>query len=106
MFREHDEHTQSSFFDADNLMTERSRKRLMKSWAVPFYRDVFSNIDERKFEPLFSHTGAPNTPVNILISLELFKYMFSWSDDQLMDEYDFNYLPVLILNLMDAKPVR
>jgi hypothetical protein len=92
MFREHDEHTQSSFFDADNLMTERSRKRLMKSWAVPFYRDVFSNINEHKFEPLFSHTGAPNTPVNILMSLELFKYMFSWSDDQLMDEYDFNYL--------------
>ena len=92
MFREHVEHTQSSFLDADNLMSERSRKRLEKSWAVPFYRDVFSNIDERKFEPLFSHTGAPNTPVNILMSLELFKYMFSWTDDQLMDEYDFNYL--------------
>lgn len=92
MFREHDDHFQPSFFDVDNLMTERSRKRLEKSWAVPFYRDVFCNIDESKFKPLFSHTGAPNTPVNILVSLELFKYMFGWSDDQLMDEYDFNYL--------------
>jgi hypothetical protein len=26
------------------------------------------------------------------LSLEIFKYMFTWSDDQLMDEYDFNYL--------------
>ena len=92
MFREHDDHFQPSFFDVDNLMTERSKKRLEKSWAVPFYRDVFCNIDESKFRPLFSHTGAPSTPVNILVSLELFKYMFGWSDDQLMDEYDFNYL--------------
>lgn len=92
MFRENVDHFQPSFFDADNLMTRRSRMRLEKSWAVPFYRDVFCNIDESKFKPLFSNTGAPNTPINILVSLELFKYMFRWSDDQLMDEYDFNYL--------------
>ncbi len=92
MFRENVDHFQPSLLDADNLMTRRSRMRLEKSWAVPFYRDVFCNIDESKFKPLFSNTGAPNTPVNILVSLELFKYMFRWSDDQLMDEYDFNYL--------------
>lgn len=92
MFRENIDHVQPSLLDADYLMSERSRKRLEKSWAIPFYRDVFCRIDERRFEPLFSRTGAPNTPVNILMSLEIFKYMFSWSDDQLMDEYDFNYL--------------
>lgn len=92
MFRENVDHFQPSFLDADNLMSKRSRVRLEKSWAVPFYRDVFCRIDETRFEPLFSKTGAPNTPVNILVSLELFKYMFRWSDDQLMDEYDFNYL--------------
>jgi len=92
MFQENNDHLQASFLDADNLMTERSRKRLEKSWAVPFYKNVFLNIDESRFAPLYSHTGAPNTPVNILMSLELFKYMFVWSDDQLLDEYDFNYL--------------
>lgn len=68
------------------------RKKLLKSWAPIFYEDVFCNIDEKPFSVLYSNTGCPNFPVNILLSLEFIKHMKNYSDDELIDAFYFNYL--------------
>jgi hypothetical protein len=68
------------------------RKKLEKSWVPVFYENVFCNIDEKPFSVLYSDTGCPNFPVNILLSLEFIKHMKNYSDDELIDAYYFNYL--------------
>jgi hypothetical protein len=48
-------------------MSPRIRKKLEKSWAPVFYEYVFCDIDEKPFSVLYSDTGCPNFPVNILL---------------------------------------
>lgn len=70
MFRENQQHRQSSLLDSTNWMNPRIRQKLDKSWAPIFYESVFRKIDERPFAVLYGTTGNPNFPVNILLSLE------------------------------------
>jgi len=73
-------------------MSEGIKKKLMKSWAPVFYEHVFRLIDEKPFAALYSDTGRPNFPVNILLSLEYIKHLQNYTDDELMDNFYFNYL--------------
>jgi hypothetical protein len=41
---------------------------------------------------LYSDIGRPNFPVNILLALEFIKHMKNFSDDELIDNFNFNYL--------------
>ena len=91
MFRENNSHRQATFFDSTDTMDPRVKTRLDKSWAPIFYEHVFCKIDEKPFAVLYSDIGAPNFPVNIILSLELIKHLFNYSDDELMDEFYFNY---------------
>ena len=92
MFRENNSHLQNSFFDSTDTMDPRVKKRLDNSWAPVFYEHVFCKIDEKPFAILYSDIGAPNFPVNIVLSLELIKHLFDYSDDELMEQFYFNYL--------------
>jgi hypothetical protein len=92
MFRENTNHRQINFFESSNFMDPSIKKRLDESWAVYFYEHVFCNIDEKPFEVLYSNMGRPNTPVNVLMSLEYIKHMLDYSDDDLIENYYFNYL--------------
>jgi len=56
-------------------MDTRIKTKLDKSWAPIFYKYVFCNIDEKPFSVLYSNTGRPNFPVNILLSLEYIKHL-------------------------------
>lgn len=91
MFRENSSHRQASFFDSTDTMDPRVKSRLDKSWAPVFYEHVFCKIDEKPFADIYSDIGAPNFPVNIALSLEFIKHLFNYSDDELMDEFYFNY---------------
>jgi hypothetical protein len=91
MFRENTSHRQTSFFDSTDTMDPRVKARLDKSWAPIFYEHIFCKIDEKPFAILYSDIGAPNFPVNIALSLELIKHLFNYSDDELMDQFYFNY---------------
>ena len=66
---------QLNAFDKTINMTEREKKFLRKSWAHAFSEHVFPHINEDRFAVLYSDNPAsrPNTPVNILISMELLK---------------------------------
>ena len=90
MFRENTNH-QQTFFDSTDTMDPRVKERLDKSWAPVFYEHVFCQIDEKPFAVIYSDIGAPNFPVNIALSLEFIKHLFNYSDDELMDEFYFNY---------------
>jgi hypothetical protein len=91
MFRENTSHRQTTFFDSTDTMDPHIKTRLDKSWAPIFYKNVFCKIDEKPFAVLYSDIGAPNFPVNIALALELIKHLFNYSDDELMDQFYFNY---------------
>ncbi|MCR4431234.1 MAG: transposase [Tepidanaerobacteraceae bacterium] len=92
MFRENVNHLQDSLFESTNWMNPRIKAKLDKSWAPIFYKYVFCNIDEKPFAVLYSDTGRPNFPVNIALSLEYIKHLKNYSDDELIDNFYFNYL--------------
>jgi hypothetical protein len=92
MFRENNDHLQGSLFESTNWMNSGIKAKLNKSWAPIFYEYVFCNIDETPFSLLYSDMGRPNFPVNILLSLEFIKHMKNYSDDELIDNFNFNYL--------------
>lgn len=92
MFRENSAHNQFSMFESTNWMSPRIKEKLQKSWAPVFYEHVFCKIDEKPFAVLYSDVGRPNFPVNISISLEFIKHFLNYSDDDLIDNYYFNYL--------------
>jgi hypothetical protein len=92
MFRENTDHNQFSMFESTYWMNPRIREKLRKSWAPIYYEHVFCKIDEKPFAVLYSDVGRPNFPVNIAISLEFIKHFLNLSDDELIDNFYFNYL--------------
>lgn len=92
MFKENSTHVQESLLDSTYWMSPGIRAKLEKSWAPVFYENVFLNIDETPFSVLYSNKGRPGSPINILLSLEYIKSMKNYSDDELIDAFNFNYL--------------
>ena len=92
MFRENTKHNQLSLFNTASFMNENVRKKLEKTWAPVFYEHVFCKTDEKPFAVLYSNTGHPNFPVNILLSLEYIKHLMNYTDDELIENFYFNYL--------------
>jgi len=68
-------------------------KRLDKSWAPAFRKLVFEKIDERRYAVLYSTVDSrPNFPVNIWVGLEILKWFFDYTDEELLDQFHFNLL--------------
>ncbi|AFV10421.1 transposase domain-containing protein DUF772 [Thermacetogenium phaeum DSM 12270] len=92
MFRENKSHLQTELFNTTTLMHPRTIAQLKKSWAPIYYEHVFCRIDEKKFAHLYcENNGSPNKPVNILLSLEFIKHLYDYTDEQLLEQYYFNY---------------
>jgi len=92
MFKENGRHNQASLLDSTTWMSPKVKQKLEKSWAKPFYEHVFCRIDEQPFAVLYGTTGKPNTPVNVLLSLEYIKHLKNCSDLELLDSISFDYL--------------
>ena len=92
MFRKNRAHHQATLLDSTLWMDPGIRDKLAKSWAPIFYEHVFCQIDEQPFSVLYSNTGAPNFPVNILVSLEYIKHIRDCNDLELVDSFHFDYL--------------
>jgi hypothetical protein len=92
LFKENNGHLQSKIFGSTDWMIPGIKAKLEKSWASIFYKQVFCNIDEQPFAVLYSDTGRPNFPVNILLALEFIKHLESFSDEKLFENFYFNYL--------------
>ena len=106
MFRENDQHLQFGIFDTFQQMPEKVRQRLENSWAGTFYREFFCRVDESPFAVLYSDKPSrPNAPINILVSAEILKAGFGWSDEELHDEVQFNLQVRYALGLRDMSTV-
>ena len=91
MFRKNDQHKQEPLFSTLDDLPNKQRRRLESSWAATFYRDFFCRIDEDIFSILYSEQASrPNIPVNVLVSLEVLKSGFGWSDAELEEQMAFN----------------
>ena len=102
MFRENDEHIQFDSFDPFQLMGKNVRRRLEMSWAGTFYREIFCRIGEAPFAVLYSdEPSRPNAAVNVLVSAEILKAGFGWSDEELYGHLQFNLQVRYALGLRD-----
>jgi len=91
MFRKNEQHRQWSMFGSVNELPTKLQRRLEESWAGSFYREAFVRIDEGLFEPLYAEVDSrPNTPVNVLLSFEILKAGFGWSDSETYDHFCFD----------------
>ena len=102
MFRSNHRHVQPGLFDTIQQLPKKVGQRLDDSWAGTFYREVFCRIDERPFAVLYAdEPSRPNTPVNVLVGLEVIKAGFGWSDEELYDAFLFNLQVRYALGLWD-----
>jgi hypothetical protein len=91
MFVANDRHLQMPMFGSIHSLPEKIRKRLEASWAGTFYHHVFVRIDEDRFAVLYSdEPSRPNTPVNVLVGLEILKSGFGWSDEEMYDHFCYD----------------
>jgi hypothetical protein len=91
MFRENQEFHNPSLFKKETHYPKYIQKRLETHWSTVFFEKLFSKIDENIFSDLFSsNKGRPNTPVNVLMGLEILKSNFDLSDEELFEQLYFN----------------
>jgi hypothetical protein len=93
MFKENQKHRQVTIYGIVHQFSVGVMKRLDKSWAPIFRKLVFEKIDERRYAVLYSTIESrPNFPVNIWVGLEILKWLFDYTDEELLDQFHFNLL--------------
>jgi hypothetical protein len=91
MFKANKKHLQPEMFSTVNQLPEKLREKLEASWAGIFYREVFARIDEEVFSVLYSDKDSrPNTPINLLVGLEILKSGRGWSDEEMYEHFHFD----------------
>jgi hypothetical protein len=104
MFCKNEEHRQESFFSSYYLLPDKLQEKLLTSWAETFYQNLFCRIDEEIFAALYSEQASrPNTPVNVLMGLEILKSGCGWSDEELHAQVCFNLQVRHALGLRDLR---
>ena len=104
MFRKNTTHLQASFFDIENQLSERKKKKIRESEEYSFYQLIFKKIKEENFAGLYSENGSrPNSSVNIMVSAIILAYRKGWTIKEMLEQIDFNLLTrtALGLNKMD-----
>ena len=104
MYKANKRHLQPLLISNVNDLPEKHRKRLEQSWAGAFYRETFCRIPEDLFQALYADIPSrPNVPVNVLVSLDLLKAQFGWSDEELYDHFTFDVQVRYALGYRDLK---
>lgn len=100
MFRQNRRQRQMTLFGTVHQMPIGVTKMMDKSWAPAFRRQIFEKIDERRYAELYSTVESrPNFPVNIWVGLEIIKWMFDYTDQELLEQFHFNLLTAYALGL-------
>ena len=99
MFRKRD--PQGNLFESSGLLPHEKASRLEGTWANQFRKQVLSLIDEEAFSPLYCEdNGRPNRPVQILIGVLILKEMFNLTDQEVLEQVEWNLLWHHALRLM------
>ena len=102
------ENQQISLYDPSFFLTDRERRMLEKSWAVPFGELVFPAIDEKPCAVLYSSkVSRPNTPVNVLVGALILKELLGGTDDELVESlvFDIRYQVALHTTSFKEQPL-
>jgi Transposase domain (DUF772) len=82
---------QKSLLECQHWLPLKKVERLKKSWAEPFRERVLPLIDEDGFRDAFSDSqGRPNKPIRLLVGLHLLKETNDFTDEQVLEELEFN----------------
>ena len=91
MFRIRD--PQESLWQSQFLVTPKKAKRLERSWAEVFRNEALPLIDEERFAPMYCvDNGRPNRAVQTVLGVHPFKEMFNLTDDEALEQLEFNLL--------------
>ena len=89
MFRIRD--PQESLWQSQFLVTPKKAKRLERSWAEVFRNEALPLIDEERFAPMYCvDNGRPNRAVQTVLGVHLLKEMFNLTDDEALEQLEFN----------------
>ena len=81
---------QLSFHDSLRDLTERERKFLESSWAAYFAENIFPELKEEPFAPLYADRSHTNAPVNVTVGALLLKEVFDLTDRELLESVMFD----------------
>ena len=102
MFRASPEGHQTGFFDSQQLLTVKMRKRLGEWWAQTFREQVLVRIREEAFAELFSEKDSrPNASIRVMVGGDLLKSGFGWTDEEMAEHMGFDLLTRHALGLDD-----
>ena len=91
MFRERD--PQVSLWQSEFLVPPKKARRLERSWAEVFRNEALPQIDEERFAPMYcADNGRPNRAVQTVLGVHLLKEMFNLTDDEALEQLEFNLL--------------
>jgi len=112
MFKKSDKEKQLDVFSCVSHMLDSSAQKQYSDknhWHNQFREQVVLRIDEPILSVLFNKTtGAPNSPIRVLIGMMILKEAFGWSDEQLYEHCQFNLLvrsALGLFNMNDSLPV-
>ena len=74
-------------------------------WSGKFHKEIFCRIDETIFRELYSsrRDSRPNFPVNILVGLLIIKMIFDYSDESLLENFNYNIVVRFALGIYDLE---
>lgn len=92
MFRKNNTNEQTSLFSRQDKWSNYMKRRVKKTWVSFYHDNIFPIIDEGPYKVLFSDNEAtcPNVPINILVSLSIFKSLLNMSDEEVIDALMFD----------------
>ena len=89
MFRERS--PQGSLLQSEFLVPPAKAKRLERSWAEVFQERALPLIDEQRFAHLYCEdNGRPNRAVQTLMGVLLLKELFDLTDQDALEQLEFN----------------
>ena len=91
MFRARD--PQVNLWQSEFLVTPKKAKLLQRSWAEVFRNDALPLIDEERFAPMYCpDNGRPNRAVQTVLGVHILKEMFNLTDQESLEQLEFNLL--------------
>ena len=83
---------QISIYDSFEMLSDRKKNMITKSWAKGFAEAVFPAINSDAFRVLYKDNDAsrPSTPANYIIGLLLIKEMLGYTDEETVEAAHFD----------------
>ena len=84
---------QRSLLECQFLVPPAKAQRLQKSWAEAFQQRALPLIQEESFAGLYcADNGRPNQPVQVVFGVLLLKEIFNLTDEEALEQLEFNLL--------------